>query len=341
MYETLAKIGEFGLIDRIRRLLIRKGTQVSGATLGIGDDCASFQPRFGYRLLVTCDCVVEGRHYLPRHITPLDLGRRAMALNISDIGAMGGHPLYALVSLGLKNDTRVDYVEEIYLGFLEELTPFDASIIGGNLAKSEGALFIDITMIGEVEEGKMVRRSTAKAGDAILITGYPGQAAGGLQLLLRARPSDDLGAHPLVRVYNTPSHRAREGEAVAHSGHATAMIDISDGLLADLGHICDESGAGARLVQEKLPISKALLSAARQIKTNPLDLVLGESDDYELIITCPPQNVDQVRSTIAALSDTPVNEIGTITKAKGEVELISSDGAQRSITRSGWDHFAE
>lgn len=341
MPETLADIGEFGLIDRIDKLLREEGSRLPEDTLGIGDDCASFQSRAGYELLVTCDSIVEGRHYLPRFISPIDLGRRAMDLNISDIGAMGGHTLYALVSLGLRADTPVKDVEAMYRGFIAELNPFDAAIIGGNLTKSEGANFIDITLIGEIESGKSVRRSTAKLGNTILVTGYPGQAAAGLQILLKAIPVDDVRAHPLVQAYNTPSHRAHEGEVVAKSGFATAMIDTSDGLLGDLGHICDESSVGARLIQENLPISSALREAAEQMKRKPLDFVLQDSDDYELIITCPPEHVDGICSLITSLSHIPVTEIGTITEKTDGIKLISRDGIPRDITPSGWDHFAK
>ena len=339
MHETVADIGEFGLIDRIDALLRTAGTHVPEETLGIGDDCASFQPRAGYELLVTCDCMVEGRHYLPQFISSLDLGRRAMALNISDIGAMGGVPLYAIVSLGLRSETPVETVESIYLGFIEELNPFDAAVIGGNLTKSDGANFIDITLIGEIKTGKSIRRSTASPGNAILVTGYPGRSAAGLQILLTAQPADDLRNHPLVRAYNTPSHRAREGKVVAHSGLATAMIDTSDGLLGDLGHICDESRVGALLIQENLPISSALQAAAEQMKRDPIEFVLGDSDDYELIITCPPEHVDGIRSAITGLNDIPVTEIGRITGKSEGIEIMSADGIHRDISPSGWDHF--
>ncbi|MFH1082757.1 MAG: thiamine-phosphate kinase [Pseudomonadota bacterium] len=340
MSETLTEIGEFGLIDRIHELLRVSGAPVPEKTLGIGDDCAFFQPRPGYDILVTCDCIVEGRHYLTRFISPVNLGRRAMSLNISDIGAMGGRPLYALVSLGLRADTAVKDVEAMYLGFVEELNPFDATIIGGNLTRSEGANFIDITLIGEIEAGKSVRRSGANPGDALLITGYPGQAAAGLQILLKAPSVHDLEDHPLVRAYNTPSHRAREGWAVAHSGLATAMIDTSDGLLGDLGHICKESGVGALLIQENLPVSSALQDAARQMKRDPIDLVLKDSDDYELIITCLPEHVDGIRSAITGLNDIPVTEIGRITEMAGDIKLKSADGVYHNLTASGWDHFS-
>ncbi|MFH1480946.1 MAG: thiamine-phosphate kinase, partial [Pseudomonadota bacterium] len=339
MTQTLARIGEFGLIHRIREIIKREGIESPGVTLGIGDDTAAFLPRPGYELLVTCDAMVEGRHYLPRHITPFDLGRRAMTLNISDIGAMGGQPLYALVSLGLKGDTPVRDVEGLYRGFLAELNPFGASIVGGNITKVDYTPFIDITLMGEVEEGRVVRRSTAVNGDAILVTGYPGQAAAGLQLLLKARPDEDLRDHPLVRAYNCPSHRAREGRAVALSGLATAMIDTSDGFLGDLGHICEESGKGARLFEERLPLSGILKETAQRLGVDPYDLVLKDSDDYELIITCSADHVDRIRTCLGSLSDVTVTEVGRITDAREGIHLVHPDGSRSPLSPKGWNHF--
>ncbi|NIM58010.1 MAG: thiamine-phosphate kinase [Candidatus Aminicenantes bacterium] len=341
MSETLADIGEFGLIDRIHKLLQKESALALGVTLGIGDDSASFQPRPGYEILVTCDCLVAGQHFLPDFITPLDLGRRAMVVNISDIGAMGGRPLYALVSLGLKTDTSVADVEAIYRGFIMELNPFEASIVGGNITKTDDALFIDITLIGEVEQGKLMLRSNAKVDDAILVTGYPGQAATGLQLLSHSKSTEGLREHRLVCAHTTPSHRAREGQAIAHSGFATAMIDTSDGFLGDLGHICQSSGVGAVLIQEKLPVNEDLRNAAAELKLDPYKLVLQESDDYELIITCPPDNVTQIRSAIAAVSDVPVTEVGRITDSVGDIQLTLPNGTHRHVIPSGWNHFSK
>lgn len=341
MPKTLADIGEFGLIRRIDELIKKEGILTPEVTVGIGDDTASFRPREGYEQLVTCDCLVEGRHYLPDFISPQDLGRRAMVMNLSDIGAMGGRPLYALVSLGLKADMTVEDVEAIYRGFILELNPFEASIIGGNITKTMDATFIDITLIGEVEQDKILRRSTARVGDAILVTGYPGQAAAGLKLMLRSKPTKDLQKHPLVRIFNSPSHRVKEGQAVANSKLASAMIDTSDGFLGDLGHICQESGVGALLIQEQFPISENLRQTALQLKLDPHELFLQESDDYELIITCSPEHVAQIRSTIAAVSDAPVTEVGKITDAAGNFQLILPDGSQLRIKPAGWDHFVK
>jgi thiamine-monophosphate kinase len=187
----------------------------------------------------------------------------------------------------------------------------------------------------------MLRRSSAKVGEAILITGYPGQAAAGLYLLLNAQAAEDLSEHPLVRIYNTPSHRAREGRAIAQSGYASAMIDTSDGFLGDLGHICKESGVGARLILKELPISELLRQAAVQMGRDPFDLVLGESDDYELIITCPVERVEGIRSAVGAVSGVPVTEVGRITEATEGIVLLQPDGSERAVTPAGWDHFSK
>jgi thiamine-monophosphate kinase len=337
MTENLKQLGEFALIRRIRELLEREGAdQSSDLTVGIGDDAAAFRPRPGYEVLVTCDSVVEGRHYLPRFMRPREIGRRAMVLNISDIGAMGGRPRYALVSLGLKEDTPVGNVEEMYRGFLDELNPFGATVIGGNLTGCGHDVFIDITLIGEAREGTVLRRSGAKPGDVILVTGSPGESTAGMQLLLRhLAPADD----PLVTRYLRPSHRAMEGTAVAESALATSMIDTSDGFLGDLGHLCEESGVGAELVEERFPISDTLRDAATLLKENPYELFLSTSDDYELIITCAPEHIESIRAAVAMTYAGPVSEVGRIMEGGQGVRLILRDGSWRTLTPEGWDHF--
>jgi thiamine-monophosphate kinase len=339
MQKTLADIGEFGLINRIQKILNKKDCKLPEVTLGIGDDTAAFNPKSGFELLVTCDCLVEGTHFLPDYITPHELGRRAMAINISDIGAMGGRPLYALVSLGLNPQAPVKYIEDMYLGFLDELNPLEACIIGGNLTKTQKPLFIDITVIGEVEIGRKLLRSSAKPGDKILVTGYPGQSAAGLKILLNEGKSDGKNDHPLIRAYNTPSHRAKEGQAIAQSGCGGAMIDTSDGFLSDLRHICVESHVGADLVEDKFPISEALRDAAARLNCSPVEFFLQASDDYELIFTCTPENVNKIRSAVSAVSDVPVSEIGWISKSAGKIQIERRDGTLYRPDPSGWNHY--
>ncbi len=338
MVQILAEIGEFGLIRHINELLEKAGIVSGGLTLGIGDDCACFRPKEGLEILVTCDCMVEGTHYLNQYMTAVDIGRRAMVMNISDIGAMGGYPLYALISLGLRQVTPIKDIDDIYQGILEELKPFNASVIGGNITRSEHSNFIDITLIGEAEKDVILRRSTAGIGDAVLVTGYPGQAAAGLRLLLDGQKERYPETHPLISAYTTPVHKAREGRAIAKSGLATSMIDISDGLIGDLRHICEESRVGAEIFQERLPVSEymsRIYSDSRRL----YDMILNDSDDYELIVTCPPENIQIIRSVVAEINNVPVSEIGKITDASEGLKIILSDGSRRDLNSHGWDHF--
>ncbi len=334
---TISDVGEFGLIGRISAFLEREGIRSERVTLGIGDDTASFLPRPEYEILVTCDALVEGRHFVSSRITPFDLGSRAMTVNISDIGAMGGKPAYALVSLGLNPGMAVSEVEELYAGFVAELNPFGAGVIGGNITSSEG-MFIDVTLIGEVKQGKAVRRSGARPGDSILVTGYPGQSAAGLQLLLKGKDVPEVINHPLVRIYSRPSHRAQLGAAIADAGFASAMIDTSDGFIGDLGHICEGSRVGAELMKDNIPISDSLLQAARELGRDPTDFFFGDSDDYELIVTCAPEQVASIRSLAEQCNNIPITEVGQITASDG-ISLRLPGGEARQLKLSGWDHF--
>jgi len=241
--------------------------------------------------------------------------------------------------LGMKKDTPVQDILEMYRGFIRELNPLGAAVIGGNITRSDHSDFIDITLIGEVEKGKIIRRSTARPGDIILVTGYPGQAAAGLNILLNNKGAGDIRSNPLVRAYNRPVHRVREGRAVALSGCATSMIDISDGLLGDLGHICQESGVGAEIIRAALPVSAHMRGFSGAKGSDPHEIILGESDDYELIITCAPGNRDKVCSAIAEISDVPVTEIGRITGKMDGIGIVFPDGSRHEAAAIGWDHF--
>jgi thiamine-monophosphate kinase len=338
MSETISQIGEFGLIRRVRDLVRAEGCGGRGIVVGIGDDTASFLPEPDREILITCDAMVEGRHFLPERMSPYDLGRRAMVSNVSDIGAMGGHPLYALISLGLRPEMAVFDLEQLYRGFLFELNPFGASIIGGNITGTGERVFIDITLVGEVDRGRAVRRSTARPGDSILVTGFPGQSAAGLHLLLEGQGREAAEDHPLVRKYLVPGHRASAGRAVAATGLVSAMIDTSDGLIGDLAHICEESGTGALLDEGSLPMSAALVDAAGRLGVDPYRYLLGPSDDYELILTCAAEHVGDVRSAVEKAGVEIVSEVGAIT-AQGGIRLVGKDGRERGLRPAGWDHF--
>ena len=178
-------------------------------------------------------------------------------------------------------------------------------------------------------------------GDAILITGFPGEAAAGLDLLRHANPDKFPYDHPLVKAYISPVHRAHEGHAIASSGLVTSMIDTSDGLLADLAHICQDSGVGAELNRKDLPISKALEETAAQKRKDPYELCTRDSDDYELIVTCLPKNVEKIKDIIKKISDVPIAQIGTISGESEIFHWMLPDGTRQPFTPKGWDHFSE
>lgn len=336
---TIKEIGEFGLIRHIRRLIEEEGVEGTGTIAGAGDDTAAFAPRPGHDILVTCDAMVEGRHFSRKFMNPFDIGRRAMVMNISDIGAMGGQPKWALVSLGLPDDAVLEDLKDLYRGFLRELNPMDAVIVGGNMTKSDCGLLIDITLIGDIERGKMVLRSGARPGDAILVTGYPGQSAAGLEILKSGLYHEAPQVRTLLSSYRTPSHRALVGWAAARTGLVTSMIDVSDGFLGDLAHIGEESGVGAEVNEEDLPVSDALLWIAEKWKRNARKIIFEASDDYELIITCDPAGIATLKNAVSNVSDVLITEVGRITDAAGRFEVIQPDKSRTAVIGGGWDHF--
>lgn len=235
---TIAELGEFGLIERIRRRIdggfAGSGDAVAsddGTVLGIGDDAAILRPEPGWDLVVTCDAQVAGRHFVPAWMTPRAIGRRAMTVNLSDIAAMGAEPRYALISLGLPKTMTVDFVDGLYDGFLDALAGPGGRIIGGNLTGCGEEWFCDITLIGRVEAGAARRRSGARPGDRIFCTGSPGRAAAGLAVLRAIEVGEGRGSGGSVRNGTTPMGDAPSGGAT--SGAAASGRASSDGTSSD------------------------------------------------------------------------------------------------------------
>ncbi|MEE9284420.1 MAG: thiamine-phosphate kinase [Dehalococcoidia bacterium] len=332
---TVADLGEFGLIDRIRAALL--GNDV-GLVLGIGDDTAAFKASPGMLLLATCDIQIEGRHFRREHCTPYQLGRRAAAINLSDIGAMGGLPRYALVSLALPPETEVAWVDELYRGLREELATYDASVIGGNVSASGHDMVIDVTLLGEVAEEQLLRRDGARPGDVVLTTGTLGESLLGRLALERGLEGRKPAVARVTAAHLTPAPRVREGRAIAGAGGATAMIDVSDGLAVDLGHLCRASGVEARLFADRVPLSPEAREVAALLGVDPLEAALHGGEDYELVFTCPRSEADRIAAVVRAETGAPVTEIGAITAGDG-MTLVSSDGTERRLDPRGWDHF--
>lgn len=336
MGPTVGETGEFGLIEIIKRIIPWKGD--GALVVGIGDDTAAWRPTVGALTLATCDIQVEGRHFLRTSISPYQLGRRSAAINLSDIGAMGGQPRYALVSLALSKETEVAWVEELYRGLKDEMHRFGAGVIGGNLSAIAGPLVIDISLLGEVSPQALVRRSGGQPGDTVMVTGPLGASAAGLLALQRGLEQARPEVAEVVATHLTPAPRVREGTAIGRSGKATAMIDISDGLAGDLGHICESSGTGARLFAAKIPISPAARAVAAEAGADALMLALHGGEDFELAFTCHRQDAEALAALVRRETGTEPVEVGVLTAGTG-ITLVTANGREGRLTAGGWDHF--
>jgi thiamine-monophosphate kinase len=340
----VSAVGEFGLIDRLRSVLaeVERGHDPYDPyiVVGIGDDTAVLNPTVGHQTLVTCDIQVADRHFLPAWTTPRELGTRCAAVNLSDIGAMGGQPRVAIVSLVIGPQIAVEDLEELYRGLGTRLLEHGARLVGGNVSGLADGLIIDITLLGEVEAGRAVRRDTAEPGDIVWVTGAPGSSAAGLGLLRMHGGARPCAFEAMIHAYLQPAARPCEGRALGKSGAVSAMIDLSDGLVGDLGHMVQTRPVGILLREEALPVSDALVEAAAAIGMNPISLILGASDDYELIFTTPPDRAEEAVRAVHSVSDVAVWPIGeVIAGAPGQVLIEDRQGRRRAAGARGWDHF--
>jgi len=334
----ITELGEFGLIERIKRVLGEKGP---GEIVGIGDDTAVLEVSGDKVLLATCDAQIEGQHFLRDQITPRQLGQRAAAINLSDIAAMGGVPRYALASLALPDHLTVEFIEEVYRGMKEFLGRFGANLAGGNLARSLGGIFVDIALLGEVAPELVLLRSRAQPGDRVLVTGTLGNAAAGLQILLGKVNPGDLKVEPLVQAHLTPEPQVRAGQLLAKLRCVTAMIDVSDGLAGDMTHICESSQVGVEIWMDQLPISEVTRRLAEQNGKNPLDWALYGGEDYQLLFTAPPQEVERIISSVRGEIGLEVTPVGGVLKDLREKRLVRRDGVSFPLEAKSWDHFAK
>ncbi len=336
----IKELGEFGLIERITRLLPPYSWDV---VVGVGDDVAVLNTPQDHYLLLTCDIQVEGSHFLP-DTPPRLLGRKAAAVNLSDIGAKGGEPLHFLASLALKPETPVDWVEEFYRGLRKEAQTFGADIIGGNLSSTQGPQVLDIFLMGRVEKERLLLRRGARPGDVVMVTGDLGNAHGGLLILTRDQLGEALppeARKPLLDAFLTPTPRVKEGRTIASTGKATAMLDMSAGLAQDLLHICQASQVGVRIWAERLPISPALEKLARTLQVPSWTLALEGGEDYELCFTVPRVHAREVSQKVEQTTGTRVTAIGQILASPRERILVTPQGEEIPLTPRGWNHFRE
>ncbi|MBI4588157.1 MAG: thiamine-phosphate kinase [Candidatus Rokubacteria bacterium] len=332
----LERLGERGLIRRIRHTL---GSDGPGVRVGIGDDAAVLEPTPGAWLLATTDLVIEDVHFRRRSAGPADIGWKAMAVNLSDIAAMGGTPRFALVALACPEDTEVEDVDLFYEGLTAAAAPHGVRVVGGDTGASPGGWIANVTLLGEML-GQPRLRSDARPGDLIAVSGTLGRAAAGLSVLEAARRPDlpDDVLDEVARAHLRPIARVSEGKWLGSAEGVHALIDLSDGLATDLGHIAAESGVTARVDLPRLPISVSARAVAQALGLDPLELATTGGEDYELLFTADPSAIDALTAGLRSATGAAVTLIGEI--SPGTPGVLFLDAAGRAVdVGQGYEHF--
>lgn len=339
----IQELGEFGVIDLLNDMVVRQRSGPDNAspfsfrlTVDTGDDAAAWQTGVATELFTT-DTVVEGVHFT-RVTTPWrDLGWKSIASNVSDIAAMGGLPLYALVTLGLPPSTEIDDINLLYQGMLEICNQYGVAIIGGDMVRSP-VVFITVGLTG-VHSGEPMLRRAARVGDQVGVTGYLGGSGAGLQLMLAEEagsglPTDisEAAADYLRQRHRRPEPAVADGLSLARAGVVAAM-DVSDGLADDLGKLCRASGLAARIDGPRVPVHPLLKEA---FPDKYLDLALYGGEDYLLLFTASPQTMELVMPKLSP-SAAVIGEI--VHGEPGSVSITDASGAETTAASGGWDHY--
>lgn len=333
------EVGEFGLIAELQGTL-PDHLQSSGAvSLGIGDDAAAWQPTPGMTSVITTDTLVQDIHFRLDWTDWRSLGFKMLAVNLSDVAAMGASPVLAVVSLGLTGDEMVDDLVDLYRGIADLAGPHEVVIAGGDIVRTQGPLVLSVTVIGEA--ATLLRRDGAQPGDRIIVSGTLGASGAGLALLelpeLRERAST---AELMVGAHLRPNPRVALGRVLA-AHRATSAMDLSDGLLGDLPKLLEASDVSARIDVRSIPV----LPAVRALFPDRwLDFAVRGGEDYELLATIPASRLDGLKRAAAEIGAT-VTEIGEISAREGgepvALNVIDTDGTERVVDVGAFDHFGE
>jgi thiamine-monophosphate kinase len=338
MTETVRDVGEFGLIDRLVAALPPEARASGGDVItAAGDDAAVLRVPPGEVQVVTTDAMIEGIHFRLDWIDWESLGHRSLAVNLSDIAAMGALPTVAVVTLGLRGDEAVADLETMYRGMGALARRHGAVVVGGDIVRVVGERLISVTAMGRAREGRVLLRSGARPGDAIGITGTIGAAAAGLEIL--RDPASFAGratADRLVRAHLRPEPRVDAGQLLVEAG-ATAAMDLSDGLAGDLPKIMAASGVSAEVAIDRLPV----IAAVRALFPDRWrELALRGGEDFELLFTIAPDRWEALAEAAEARNIT-VTRVGMVLEAaeSPELWLIAPDGARERLPLGAFDHF--
>lgn len=336
----LKELGE----ERIVKALEKKFSSLVHPRLikGIGDDTSVTREKDGRVLLATTDILIEDTHFKLSYTPVYLLGKKSLSISLSDIAAMGGEPLFFLVSIGLPPDTRKSFVDELYNGVRDSAKKYGAVLAGGNTARLKGRVMISTTVLGEMPENEVVYRNGARINDTIYVTGTIGDAALGLKALKRyGMKAVSRGPFKKAALKHLdPTPRLRAGRMLAAKKLAHSMIDISDGLALDLKRICEESGVGAVVRLENIPLSGDMLRFARSSKKTWVQLALSGGEDYELLFTssADPEKISGIGKTLN-LAITPIGKIVRKFEKDNYLRIIDLKGNPVKLRRLGFKHF--
>jgi thiamine-monophosphate kinase len=328
---------ELELIRAIRGAAAR---QHPGIQVGIGDDCAVLELAPGERLLATTDLLLEDVHFRRRYAAPGDIGWKALAVNLSDVAAMGGRPRWALVALACPSNVRADEVGEFYEAAFALADEHGVAVVGGDTSSSRAGWVVNVTLLGTTA-GVPVLRSTAKPGHVVAVTGALGRARAGLAVLDGDAVPTSLGAEPrdeVVGVHLRPRPRVREGQWLGRAVGVTAMIDLSDGLATDLRHIVDESGVGARVEIERVPVAPSARAVADVTGDDAVAWATSGGEDYELLVTCQADAFERVVRGLREATGTTLTAVGEIVNAERGLTFVDRRGDTVPVA-AGFEHF--
>ncbi len=330
--------GERAFLSRLRQSQ-QGSVGSSGLVLGLGDDAALWRPRRGMVSALTTDLMVEGTHFNFSWMKPWHVGARAVAASLSDLAAMGAQPRIVLISLALPKLfwRRPTMTHDLMAGARAWAEAFGARIAGGDTTASRGPLVVDVMALGEVAPGRALRRSGARPGDALMVTGSLGDSAAGLAALRGLKKIDAPSMAWVAARHRNPLPRVQFGRLLTSRRLASACIDISDGLASEAWHLSRESAVAIDLDLDAIPFSNAMRRVAKALRKDPLHWALGGGEDYELLFTVPERKVAQVLHHGPRLAGCSVTQIGRVRQGKGVCAL--QGGKKMALSDQGWDHW--
>lgn len=342
----LSDLGELGLLARIESILSIPETKrladpasAAGRVLvGVGDDAAAVDLGDGRVLLLSCDSMVEGVHFVPGASPPDTIGFRAMAAALSDIAAMGGAPAWALVTLAIRSDCDAAFAEELIRGARAAAERDGAVIVGGDCVSASRETGIHVSVVGEGRRDGLLLRSAANAGEVVMVTGTVGDSAAGLAVLQGKASLDAEATSFLTDRHLLPTPRLEAGAILAEHEAVGAAIDVSDGLVRDAGHIGERSRVGIELRAQRVPISAQCRRAADAMRRPALHFALGGGEDYELLFTVRADAAEEVRAALLQRAQLDATVVGEVTAGHG-VTVVDESGQPIEGLPAGWNHF--